>query len=40
MIDRKERRFQEFVDSLSGFVFHLWDGTYNRYERLFLNYEE
>jgi hypothetical protein len=24
----------------SGFVFHLWDGTYDRYERLFLNYEE
>ena len=23
----------------SGFVFHLWDGTYDRYERLFLNYE-
>ena len=24
----------------SGFVFHLWDGTFDRYERLFLNYEE
>jgi hypothetical protein len=24
----------------SGFVFHLWDGTYDRYERLFLNYED
>jgi hypothetical protein len=24
----------------SGFVFHLLDGTYDRYERLFLNYEE
>lgn len=23
----------------SGFVFHLWDGTFDRYERLFLNYE-
>jgi hypothetical protein len=22
----------------SGFVFHLWDGTFDRYERLFLNY--
>jgi hypothetical protein len=24
----------------SGFVFHLWDGTFDYYERLFLNYEE
>ena len=24
----------------SGFVFHLWDGTFDRYERLFLNYDE
>jgi hypothetical protein len=24
----------------SGFVFHLWDGTFDRHERLFLNYEE
>lgn len=24
----------------AGFVFHLWDGTYDRDERLFLNYEE
>jgi len=23
----------------SGFVFHLWDGTFDRHERLFLNYE-
>ncbi len=23
----------------SGFVFHLWDGTFDRYERLFLNYD-
>jgi hypothetical protein len=23
----------------SGFVFHLWDGTYDRHERLFLNYD-
>jgi hypothetical protein len=23
----------------AGFVFHLWDGTFDRYERLFLNYE-
>ncbi len=23
----------------SGFVFHLWDRTFDRYERLFLNYE-
>ena len=22
----------------SGFVYHLWDGTFDRYERLFLNY--
>jgi len=24
----------------SGFVFHLWDGTFDRFERLFLNYVE
>jgi hypothetical protein len=24
----------------SGFVFHLWDGTFDRHERLFLNYDE
>jgi hypothetical protein len=24
----------------SGFVFHLWDGTFDRYERLFLNYTD
>lgn len=24
----------------SGFVFHLWDGTFDRHERLFLNYVE
>jgi hypothetical protein len=24
----------------SGFVFHLWDGTFDRHERLFLNFEE
>lgn len=23
----------------SGFVFHLWDGTFDRHERLFLNYD-
>lgn len=24
----------------SGFVFHLWDGAFDRHERLFLNYED
>jgi hypothetical protein len=24
----------------SGFVFHLWDGTFDHHERLFLNYED
>jgi hypothetical protein len=24
----------------SGFVFHLWDGTFDRHERLFLNYAD
>jgi len=23
----------------TGFVLHMWDGTFDRYERLFLNYE-
>lgn len=31
-------REQSCLSIDSGFVFHLWDGTFDRYERLFLNY--
>ncbi len=31
-------RRQASVAVDSGFVFHLWDGTFDRFERLFLNY--
>jgi hypothetical protein len=31
-------RKQSCVAIDSGFVYHLWDGTFDRYERLFLNY--
>ncbi len=31
-------RRQASVAIDSGFVYHLWDGTFDRYERLFLNY--
>jgi len=31
---------EDCVSIDSGFVFHLWDGTFDRHERLFLNYEE
>jgi hypothetical protein len=31
---------EDCVSIDAGFVFHLWDGTFDRYERLFLNYED
>jgi hypothetical protein len=31
---------EDCVSIDSGFVFHLWDGTFDRHERLFLNYED
>jgi hypothetical protein len=37
VLARLQEEFCTAIDS--GFVFHLWDGTFDRYERLFLNYE-
>jgi hypothetical protein len=31
---------EDCVSIDAGFVFHLWDGAFDRYERLFLNYED
>jgi hypothetical protein len=37
VLARLQRQSCVAIDA--GFIFHLWDGTFDRYERLFLNYE-